>query len=121
MTIILIATFPLTACNKDKTDNSIKKITLCEVTHSIFYFAEILVRKRAELLEITVFVKTDSSVIFFKNIQLNEVIVLQDIGDQLCSDTKPAVILMDKKPFNIAFIHTNKTDDQTVYLIYINF
>lgn len=37
MTIILIATFPLTACNKDKTDNSIKKITLCEVTHSIFY------------------------------------------------------------------------------------
>ena len=37
MTIILIATFPLTACNKDKNDNSIKKITLCEVTHSIFY------------------------------------------------------------------------------------
>ena len=32
-------------------------------------------RKRAELLEITVFVKTDSSVIFFKDIQLNEVIV----------------------------------------------
>ena len=37
MTIILITAFPLTACNKDTTDNSVKKITLCEVTHSIFY------------------------------------------------------------------------------------
>lgn len=37
MTIILVTTFPMTACNKDKTDNSVKKITLCEVTHSIFY------------------------------------------------------------------------------------
>lgn len=37
MTIILISTFPMTACNKEKTDNSVKKITLCEVTHSIFY------------------------------------------------------------------------------------
>ena len=37
MTIILITAFPLTACNKDTTDNSAKKITLCEVTHSIFY------------------------------------------------------------------------------------
>ena len=37
MTIILVTTFPMTACNKEKTDNSVKKITLCEVTHSIFY------------------------------------------------------------------------------------
>ena len=27
----------MTACNKEKADNSVKKITLCEVTHSIFY------------------------------------------------------------------------------------
>lgn len=37
------------------------------ITHSIFYFAEILVRKRAELLEITVFVKQNSSDIFQKH------------------------------------------------------
>ena len=37
MTIILVSTFPMTACNKEKADNSVKKITLCEVTHSIFY------------------------------------------------------------------------------------
>ena len=37
MTIILVTTFPMTACNKENADNSVKKITLCEVTHSIFY------------------------------------------------------------------------------------
>ena len=37
MTIILVTTFPMTACNKENADNSVKKITLCEVTHSMFY------------------------------------------------------------------------------------
>ena len=37
MTIILVTTFPMTACNKENADHSVKKITLCEVTHSIFY------------------------------------------------------------------------------------
>ena len=37
LTIIVTLCLPMTACNKEKADNSVKKITLCEVTHSIFY------------------------------------------------------------------------------------
>lgn len=37
MTILSITVLQLTACNKEKADSQLKQVTLCEVTHSIFY------------------------------------------------------------------------------------
>lgn len=37
MTILSLTVLPLTACNKEKADSQLKQVTLCEVTHSIFY------------------------------------------------------------------------------------